>query len=347
MAKKKEFHEELPTKVCPVCGQLSMEDAEVCDECGHSFVPTEEAEEAATPSEKEDMEVLFAALENDTPSEPEPVEEPQPEPIEELDFAEEDPFEEPPEVPIEEFVEEPIEEIFDGLKCPECGTEIDEETVFCPVCGAQLKDGEVPNNAIIEGLSDSFSLVEKSEIDFTKAVFGEETIVRKVGDKYEALTFPKEDAVKIIEATDGEAEMLKADYILRKGVDITTKDIVEAGATLKSNSQYLDKYYGNTDIDDIYGEGVTDYANIKGIKDEILDIGLPVNVMQILSELGAKAQTDLGEIMKRYEIDDLTPTSARIIVDSDRTADTMRDIIVREKTMQSIVADYVDRIMSR
>ena len=347
MAKKKEFHEELPTKVCPVCGELSMEEAEICDACGHSFVPQEEpVAEPATAEDEQDIEALFQELGNpDPPAEPEPEDIPVEEPVDEIppDTLEEVPVEEPIEAveDLEPVVEEP------GNTCPNCGFLLDDDAVFCPVCGEQVGEGEPEVKALLDGFADDFSLVEREKIDFSKAVAGEEIIVRKDGERYEALTAPIENPVKIIDVSANDAEVLKADYVLKKAEHLSVRDIVEAGATLRDNTTFLDRYYGVSDINEIYGDGLSDYAAVSGTKDDLLDIGLPINILQILNSLGAKAQSELAGILNRYEVSDITPTTAKLIVDSDRTEETMRDIVVREKTMQSIVHDYIDMVMNR
>ena len=352
MPKKKEFHEEFPTKACPECGYLCMEEAEVCDECGYSFVPHDEPSENPTPEESEDIEALFQELESTAPGEESAAqvgeettyqEVPIEEPIEQVEqpIEQEPTWEEPiPDEP-EEVIEEPVNDI---LTCPNCGSEVDPDALHCPVCGTKIQDGEVVSKALLESLTDDYSLVPRGEISYENAIPGEELIIRKVGNTYEALTCPEEMPVKIIEASDSETDFLKADYTLRKDEVLTTKKIVAAGGIVKNNPDFLSKYYGTDNIDDIYGEGLSEYANLGGVSEELLNIGLSISVLEILSDLTAKEQTTLGGIMNRYNISDITPTTAKLLVDSDKSEDTLRDITVRDMQMQSIIADYISRL---
>lgn len=326
MAKKKEFYEELPTKECPECGELCMEEDTVCDNCGHQF---EEAEKL-TEEEALDLDVLFGELDKEEPAEEEPeVAEP----------AMEEPFEEVPEV-----AEEEPEVLPEGsYRCPECNFVVTEEDVYCPNCSHQLKEAAPPEPASpLLGIQSEYQFAERGAVDYSNAIAGDRVIVRKEGDKYIALMCPFAVPVEVVDVDADEAEMLKADHILRCQPQLTVEDIVESGYTLKNSEPYLEKYYnGQNDIDKIYGEGLSQYANVKEVDDGLIKSGLSVDVLEILKPLKATEQKTLVNVLNKLEATQLTRASAHCIVEGERDEASMMDIVSREIMTRHVVDEMI------
>ena len=103
-------------KVCPNCGTQAAPDAAFCNECGTSLL-------AGTPSE----------------SQPAPEAEPETQSHAEYTFDHTEIYQEPEVVAQEESVREAVPPQPAPEKvCPNCGTKLEEDAVFCSECGNRV-----------------------------------------------------------------------------------------------------------------------------------------------------------------------------------------------------------------
>lgn len=232
----------------------------------------------------------------------------------------------------------------DGNACPECGTVNDDNAVFCKECGNQLTDvDEIKVTSPLFHTPASLSLIDFVDLNLENALPGDKVIAKRTADgRYEVLVAPMQYPIYVLDCSEKEADVLKADYLLRE-IDAPLREKVDAYCFLSNYPEILKSLFGIASLDAIYEEDTMQYIRLKDVDDELLDTNIDFEIMHILSELGKPEQRAVARVIKELHITRISKVSAHEIVSATNlTKDKAHEILSRDSRMYEMLCSIIE-----